>query len=69
MKVPRAERNRSPSRTLDSIKADHARYCAAGSDLNKAKLFNNAIGTNILDIDIDQVNHYSNKDTLKNRHQ
>jgi hypothetical protein len=55
MKVPRAQRRRSPLRTLDSIRADHARFCAAGGDLSKAKLYNNAIGTNILDIEVDQV--------------
>ena len=55
MKVPRAERGRSPSRTLDNIKADHTRFCTAGGDLSKAKFYNNVIGTNIFDVEVDQV--------------
>ncbi len=55
MKVPRAQRERSLSRTLDSIKADHTRFCTAGSDLSKAKLYNNVISTTIFDIEVDQV--------------
>jgi hypothetical protein len=58
MIVPRAQRGRSPSRTLDSIKADHLSFCTAGSDLHKAKLHNNVIGTNIFDIAVDQVRLY-----------
>jgi len=57
MKIPHDVRGRSSRRTSDSIKSDHARYYEAGSDLNKVNFFNNAIGTTILDIDLERVNH------------
>ena len=51
MKIPRAECNRSASRTLDSLRADHDHYYLEGlGDLSKAKFYNNVIGTNIFDI-------------------
>lgn len=59
LKVPRTQRQRSPSRTLDGLKEDYARFCASGGNLDNAKFYNNVIGTNILDIPIDQV-HLSN---------
>lgn len=55
MKIPRGVRGRSPLRTLASITTDHNRYCTAGSNLKKAKEYNNVIGTTFLDIEIDQV--------------
>lgn len=57
MKIPRGVRGRSSPRTLTSIKDDHDRYCVDGSNLKKAKEYNNVIGTTFFDIEIDQVNH------------
>lgn len=56
MKIPRGVRGRSAPRTLASIKADHDRYNADGSNLKKAKFFNNVIDTTFFDIEVDQVN-------------
>ena len=55
MEKPRQERGRLTPRTLQTIQADHARYLAAGGNLKNAKLFNNAIDSHFLDIELDKV--------------
>ena len=43
--VPLAQRGRSPERTLDTLRSDHASLPEqGGGDLRKAKEYNNAIG-------------------------
>lgn len=51
----RSIRGRFAACTLESIRSDHLRFVAAGNDLKKAKLFNNAIVDHFFDIPIDHV--------------
>ena len=44
-----------PLRTLEGIKDDYAHYSAAGSDIWKAKSFNNVIHAPLFNVDLDQV--------------
>ena len=55
LKLPRDNRGRSTSRTLSSIKGDYERFCANGSNIKRAKQFNNVIDALFFDIDLDQV--------------
>lgn len=55
LQEPRDERGRYAARTLETIKADHQRFVADGSNLKKAKLFNNAITDHFFDIPVDHV--------------
>ena len=55
LKVPPEQRPAHPARTLAGLRADHARFVASGSDIRKAKLFNNVIYSPKVDIEIDQV--------------
>ena len=55
LKLPREVRGRSTPRTLSSIKSDYERFCANGSDIKKAKHFNNVIDVTFFDVELDQV--------------
>ena len=55
LKVPPEQRPAHPARTLAGLRADHARFVASGSDIRKAKLFNNVIYSPKFDIEVDQV--------------
>ena len=55
---PESPTHTLPLRTLEGIKNDHSRYVAAGSDIRKAKSFNNAIHAPLLNVDLDQVRMY-----------
>ena len=56
LKVPPEQRPAHPARTLAGLRADHAaHFVASGSDIRKAKLFNNDIYSPKFDIEIDQV--------------
>lgn len=54
--IPLAQRGRSPSRTLETLRSDHVRFLSSGGgDLKVAKEYNNVIEDNLLDIPIDHV--------------
>ena len=54
--VPRGERGRFPSRTVERLKNDHQHFLVEGrGDLKKAKLYNNAITEHFFNIPIDSV--------------
>jgi len=53
---PKDERGSFAARSLDSLKADHARFTSQGhGKLSQAKNYNNVIGETILDIPLDNV--------------
>lgn len=54
--VPRGERGRSSSRTLQRLRDDHQRFLVnGGGDIKKAKFYNNAITKYFFDIPINSV--------------
>ncbi len=56
MKIPREERKRFPSRTLQTLQDDHQKFLEeGGGDLKKAKFYNNVITDHFFDIPIDSV--------------
>ena len=57
MKIPLSVRTSSPTRTLNSLQADHLRFETQGKGdvKNKAKLYNNVIGSQLFDIPLTQV--------------
>lgn len=57
MKVPPASRAKQvTTRTLESLKADHARFMGGGGNIKQAKFYNNVICPLYFDIPLDQVN-------------
>lgn len=53
---PGSRKGSVQSRTLDLLRADHARFMRdGGGDINKAKLYNNVICPFLLDIPLNQV--------------
>jgi len=55
LKVPLHTRGRLPSRSLESLRADHQRFLDAGGNLKKAKEFNNAIAEPFFSIPLQNV--------------
>ena len=55
MKVPLADRGPSPTRTLESLKGDHAQYLLDGGNIKRAKLHNNVISEPFYAIPVNQV--------------
>lgn len=49
------ERGKKPERTIETLKEDNKRFINAGSNIKKAKLFNNAIRPPLFDIPVEQV--------------
>ncbi|XP_031571701.1 uncharacterized protein LOC116305861 [Actinia tenebrosa] len=49
------ERGKKPSRTIETLKEDNKWFIEAGSNIKKAKMFNNAIRPPLFDIPIEQV--------------
>ena len=47
-----------PPRTLQTLEADYSNFIANGSDLKKAKLFNNVIDEPLFKVPINQVNFH-----------
>ena len=56
LKTPCEVRGHSPLQTLETMKSDLEHFETAGSDVSKAKLFNNVISPCLFDISLDQVN-------------
>lgn len=56
MKIPRDERGKFQTRTLNSLKADHLRFETEGEGkLKEAKFYNNVISSYFFDIPLTQV--------------
>jgi len=55
LKQPLFVRGRLPERSLQTLQRDHSNFMANGGDISKAKLFNNVIGSAMLDIPLDKV--------------
>lgn len=59
MAVSRTMRGPYPERTLDTLKNDFDSFVRAGSNIKKAKLFNNVISPHFFNIPITQVHQQS----------
>ena len=55
IQLPLESRGKCHSRSLATLRQDFVRFTASGSDLKKAKLFNNVIAPFLFEIDIDHV--------------
>ena len=55
MKKPKEVRNPSEKRSLESLKIDYNRFVADGSNLKRAKEFNNVIDEPLFNVPLDQV--------------
>ena len=68
LRIPLHVHGRSPARSVESIQNDYQRFVDDGSQLRRAKEFNNAIGEPFFSIPLDQVNYFNSTkaNTLQN---
>lgn len=55
LKIPLSVCNKSPARSLDTLKADYDKFTSCGSDLRKAKHYNNVIRPALFNIPLENV--------------